>query len=421
VRRVARLVGLCVLVAAGLTGAASAGVRQPFLALTGNGVTETLVRLHPISLEPVPGRRQVYVGLHDIPHAFSPGGSLLAIGSGRTSSLLIVDVRHMRIVGHLDARFTNAVSWLSPRRLVLVENVRAEGTMRASVLAVDRGQVRVLARFQLTETSNLNAIAPGRHSAALLLSPQGELGRAQLAVVDSTGIRYLTLDRIAAGSTPSDPAASPQFVRYSYPGLAVDPAGDRAFVVAPDGVVAEVSLSSLAVTYNELSTSRQAEAAADGGGSTVFGDGSTRNAAWLGRDLIAVSGDDQWTEMTPAGPVQHFATAGLRLIDTATWSERTLDEHAEWFAATGRFLVGVSSEPRRLTAYDRAGDVLSRRSLRAYGIQVGGGRAYLTLGEEYRRHRVRVVDLGTGRVLRTVWVPGWFYPLNRRSPERCWC
>jgi hypothetical protein len=420
VRRVA-LVALCVLVAAGLTGAANAGARQPLLALTGNGATESLVWLHPISLEPVPGRRQVYVGLHDIPHAFSAGGSLLAVGSGRASSLLIVDVRHMRVVGRLDTRFTNAVSWLSPRRLVLVENVRAEGRMRASVVAIDRGHVRVLARFPLPAASNLNAIAPGRHSTALLLSPQDELGHAQLAVVDSTGVRYLTLDRIAAGSTPPDAAASPQFVRYSYPGLAVDPAGDRAFVVAPDGVVAEVSLSTLRVTYHELTTFRQAEATADGGGGNVFGDGSSRRAAWLGRGLIAVSGDDQWTEMTPAGPIQRSATAGLRLVDTETWTERMLDEHAEWFAGTGRFLVGVSSEPRRLTAYDRAGDVLSRLSLRAYGVQVGGGHAYLTLGEEYRRHRVRVVDLGTGRVLGTVWVPGWFYPLNRRFPERCWC
>ena len=98
-----------------------------------------------------------------------------------------------------------------------------------------------------------------------------------------------------------------------------------------------------------------------------------------------------------------------------------LDEHAEWFTATGRFLVGISSEPRRLTAYDPTGDVLSRLSLRASGVQVSGGQAYLTLGEEYHRHRVRVVDLGTGRVLRTVWVPGWFYPLNRRFPELCWC
>ena len=70
------------------------------LALIGNGTTESLARLHPAKLRPVAGRRsQVYVGLHDIPHAFSPDGSLLAIGSGRTSSVVVVDLVRMRIVG----------------------------------------------------------------------------------------------------------------------------------------------------------------------------------------------------------------------------------------------------------------------------------------------------------------------------------
>jgi hypothetical protein len=44
----------------------------------------------------------VDVGLHDIPHAFSPDSALLALGSGRTPSIVVVDVQAMRQIGKLE-------------------------------------------------------------------------------------------------------------------------------------------------------------------------------------------------------------------------------------------------------------------------------------------------------------------------------
>ncbi len=88
--------------AVSLPGGAATPPPSPVLALIGNGTTESLAWLDPATLRPAAGRRsQVYVGLHDIPHAFSPDGSLLAMGSGRTSSVVVVDLARMRFVGRL--------------------------------------------------------------------------------------------------------------------------------------------------------------------------------------------------------------------------------------------------------------------------------------------------------------------------------
>jgi hypothetical protein len=97
-----------------------------------------------------------------------------------------------------------------------------------------------------------------------------------------------------------------------------------------------------------------------------------------------------------------------------------LDGDVEWFTRTDRFLVGASFDPRQVVVFDRKGNLHHRHSLGS-GVQVAGRYAYVILGNEYRRHRVRVVALKTGRALRTVSVPGWFYPFNPAHPENCWC
>ena len=258
-------------------------------------------------------------------------------------------------------------------------------------------------------------------SIVLLLSPRGELGHARLAVVDVNGVRTVTLEHVAAGSTVPEPNDPQSIVHFARPGLAVDAAANRAFVVSGDGSIAEVELQSLTVSSHELApVERQPEAVADGGGGNL-GEGSIRIARWVGEGRFVVTGGDDVIAQSPNGPVQRHENAGLRLVDTTTWQQTVLDKDVDWFAWTGRFIVGQSYPPQRLVVFDPNGDLRFRSTLAANGVQVAGGRAYLTLGNEYTRHRVRVVDLESGRTLRTVRVPGWFYPLRSSSPESCWC
>ena len=70
VRRVMWLAAVCALLVPGGSDAAAVRRSQPLLALVGNGTTESLAWLDPVTLKPIPGRPRLYVGLHDIPHAF---------------------------------------------------------------------------------------------------------------------------------------------------------------------------------------------------------------------------------------------------------------------------------------------------------------------------------------------------------------
>ena len=394
---------------------------RPLLALAGNGTTASIVKLDPVSLRRRPGLPKVYVGLHDIPYSFSPDGALLALGSGRTGSFVIVDVRRMRRLGKLESGFTSAIAWLSRSRFVVVEGrwVEEERLLAATVVEVGR-RIRVMARHALPPGQELMRFEKAGRSAVLLLGPRQALGHATLAVLAENELQTVVLD-VPAGTEPADPAQQPQLNRYVVPGLAVAPSGERAFVVPGDGAVAAVDLSSLDVTYHDLRGPRHAAETADGGGN-VLGEGSTRDAAWLGQGTLAVSGRDDWTELGPDGPIQRSAPTGLRLVDTDDWSEAVLDEEADWFVWGGGFLATASSEPRRLAVYTPDGTLRFRRPLPLAGFQLTEDRAYLALGSnEYRSHRVRVVELSSGRTLRTVRVPGWFYPLNRAVPESCWC
>jgi hypothetical protein len=387
------------------------------LALVGNGTTESVAMLDPESLRRLPGRPKVYVGMHDIPYSFSPDGSLLALGSGRTGTFVIVDTRRMRRLAKLGSSFTAAISWLSGSRLVVVES-RA-GDLVARVVQVGR-PTRFVGRYALPLEHDLIGFAEAHGAAVLLLAPRQELGHPTLAVVSESGVRTVPLTGIPAGTEPPPASQEHPIGHYAYPALAVDPDNGDAYVVSGTMTVARIDLSSLAVVYHDIASSRRTATIADGGGNRL-GEGFSREAAWVGGGRLAVSGSDDWVEAGPDGQAQRATALGLRLIDTRPWTQVVVDKQADWFAWSGSFLATSSSEPRRLSVYAPDGKVQFRRPLAPEGFQVSGHRAYLTLGSEYRAHRVRVVDLQSGRTLRTVHVPGWFYPLSREVPASCWC
>ena len=297
-----------------------------------------LLRLSRRTLLPVRGEHvRLDADLGD--WAFSPDGTRLAIGSERALGLRFVDVKRMRVTGGVQTRNgqIEVVAWLAPRRIVGVE--------ATGLFVVDP----VAGRLIQSQALDGHPIGVGRtaDSLVLLLAPTEEIGMARLALVDLEGrLRTVVLDRIPAGWRYQHDASSPPG-ESRRPGLALDAAGGRAFVVGGGSPVAEVDLATLAVDYHEparkasflgrLRAWLEPEAQAKGPVA-----GSWRSARWLGGGFLAVTGEDGHV----AGPDRVETTsAGLTLIDTRTWEARTLAGQANGMAFAAGTLLATFHDP----------------------------------------------------------------------------
>jgi hypothetical protein len=219
----------------------------------------------------------------------------------------------------------------------------------------------------------------------LVLGPRGrEIGPSRLVHVGGGGeIRSASLPKIRSGSE------SRGRVTHSWnPGLAVDRTGGRAFVVQARAPLAEVDLRSFVVRSHPLGAQpRAADALA----------GPTRDALWLGRGMLAVTGSD-------SGPSGETA-AGLTLVDTRRWSVRTIDRRASDAAlVAGRLLASSFLFDRRgrttagsgLTGYSLDGSRRFHRygSQPITGVQPLGRRALVGA-----RAAISLVDARSGREL----------------------
>jgi hypothetical protein len=239
----------------------------------------------------------------------------------------------------------------------------------------------------------------------LLLAPVKGIGPARVAIVDRRGaVRFVELERIRAGTQLVD--STSHRVRQHLPGLAVDPAGRRAFVVAP-GLVASVDLASLAVSYHEPARTTAVFARLrdwlDPAAYAKGASGPTRTARWLGGGLLAVTGADEQLLTNARGDARsRVLPAGLSLVDTRDWSLRTLADRATDVRVAGDLLLATGSSDGDgigLAAYDRRGDkrfqLFDRRL--AWVTQVYDARAYVGITDEDGEKPLRVVDLGAGR------------------------
>lgn len=215
----------------------------------------------------------------------------------------------------------------------------------------------------------------------MLLLGSGGLGR--VVVVDErASVRSAPIE-LPVGFQPREP----RFVR---PGLAVDSAGRRAFVVPAAGPVAEVSLDTLAVAYHDLhepvSFLGRLAAWLQPAAQAKELPGTSRTAVWLSDGKLAVTGIDGREER-----------AGLALVDTRTWSIRTLDEGVDSFAVAQRRIVATG--PRvGLVVFDLGGQLLYRRFAgRTSWVElIHRGRIYVQVQGE---PRMRVLELATGNQL----------------------
>jgi hypothetical protein len=396
----------------------------PLLGVVPAGQGNRLTRIDPETLRPRPGRR-VGVGSQGCvpryggqacftipPWSFSPGGSRLAVArhaGGAARSLRVVDVPRMRVTADVPVGLgaVGLLDWTSPGRLLAIQEVCCEERQR--LLIIDLARRAVLARRALRGTVQRVARTP--REVVLLVAPAQEVGPARLAVADDRGaVRIARLERIPAGVKLVD--RKDYRIEQSVPGLAVDSEGRRAFIVGP-GLVAEVDLSSLEVSYQELKPAAAPLARLldwlDPPAYAKGASGPTRSARWLGGGILAVSGADEETFTDADGETQtRVRPAGLSLVDTRTWTLHEIDPGATEVRVAGDLLVATGS------SYSTTGKTAAI-GLRAYGLdgarrfrlfggrevwieQVHDGRAYVgILPPNGGEADLRVVDLQAGR------------------------
>jgi hypothetical protein len=266
------------------------------------------------------------------------------------------------------------------------------------VIAVDPSRGRIRWRQYLLDQSE--AVARTEHGFVFLISsyavhPGDQIGPTTLATVDANRVvRSVLLDRVLSGEYQDEQDQSHFIDRQ--PGLAVDRAANRAYVVGAGEPVAEVDLTTLAVTYH--------------GGSRTLAktvDGPVREAYWLDNGRIAMTGYDSRSWKDASGQEQEAeAPAGLTLIDPHDWTSRLIDSDATQVAVAGDVVLASESlhdsesaqpQGRGVTAYDLEGNRRFHLFDGPVGVRVAGGTAYVSEGSQ-----IAVVDLASRSVLNTV-------------------
>jgi hypothetical protein len=347
--------------------------------------------------------------------AYRPDGSALALAthpetSGGGAKVQFVDSRSVRRIAttRLPWGDVRALGWGSGRVNVVLQDWDA-GELR--ILSIDGTKFRVVARRTLQR--KVFAVDRIGQALVLLTGPQRGIGTAGLVVVDPDGsLRSVALPETSAGmdmpneTEPSDLSK----VHQNIPGLAVDPASDRAFVVPASGPVAEISLATLVVSYHSLAASVSllgrlhdwVEPKAEAKGVN----GPTRTAQWLGNGVVGVTGGDE-TATLDGNKELHasWSPAGLTLIDTNTWGTRVIDRGADSFTVDGDTMLVTGAKwddsarsGMGLAAYsfDGSRKLSVLRGDAAYLMLAWRGKAYLGLDGS---NSATIVDLSAGKVV----------------------
>lgn len=330
-----------------------------------------LTRLNPRSLAPV--SRGITIGEYHNAWSFSPDHSRLALAISAPAKrgrigILIVDTGTLRIARKVETGIAaEAMEWFGPQLLAAV-------LQRGGAILVDGATGRIIRRWRDLVYAN-TALQTRFGLLALTREPRTE--RIQLTIIDPRGdLHSISLSHIHLPAAQATPYADTA-------GLVVDPDHPRAFVFAPDGTVAIVSLLHRRVAYVRLDNigvgRQQAKALA-----------RLRDAAWLGDHQVVIYGRD--IVGTSTGAVAR--SAGATLVATTSWRACVLDQNAG-AVATG---TGV------LLTYGGGGlDVYASNGVKLFhlfgkddvaSVHVLGRWAYVQLDRQ-----IRVVDIRTGSVI----------------------
>jgi hypothetical protein len=277
---------------------------------------------------------------------------------------------------------------------------------RAITVSVPGGRVvgsrRIGGRPWVSEATSLGIVA--------LAAPGDRIGTATLVLANPDGgLLRVQLPRIRAGFDEVGPV---RMARQVTPGLAVDAAEGRAYVVAAnEPLVAEVDLAGGAATYHRLRGGGGAAGPAVAAKGLAYG--AFRTARWIGDGTIAVSGEvtrtrpDRRRAARKPRTVTRTDPYGLRLIRTADWTATTLNPLFKSFTVAGDLLLGMNAEPAALSGAEATGLVVygldGRRRFTRFR---GAGRAWLrdvawpyAYVREISPRRTLVVDLRNGRTV----------------------
>jgi hypothetical protein len=385
----ARLLGGVLLVALvlGLAGPSSA---KPvgLLGIEQNGARPVALWIYNPSTLRTQGGNVPLAG-HGRAWSFSPDRSQIALASAwsatlaRPTSVRFVEMTHtsMRVLGDLrlagETASVRATAWLRPDRVLAL---LADGRS-IRVLALDPRRLEVVGRKKVPAGFVLAGGSTTKNGFVLLLTKRDAIGPATLATVDSSlRLRTVRLKEITAGSKHVRIGNDVEGT-FRSPGLAVDTAGSRAFVISAGQPVARVDLATWRLSYHPVATRLPQSR-------TKRSEGTEVNAEWLGNGLLAVAGWNQSLEGTELQPT------GLRVIDTSTWTERLVDPTATSFLVAGSTLVAQIQAG--LVGYDFAGADRFRLDGQTGWLQTVGSRLYVAAREN---RTARIVDAVTGAVL----------------------
>ena len=378
----------------------------PLLAISFNDVSAGLVRLDRETLRPLAGR-PLDLRASSFGWSFSADRSRLVVGDNH-GHVRFVDVTQMRTLGEIRTKANAPLAlsaWVRDRVLGVWRTPRG-----VAVRVIDASKRRVLRVVPLAGSLQAAARMPGE--LVLLLGPARGIGPSRLVVVDAEGrTRQVSVARIRSGRA-DPPRTSVGVFRHADAGLAVDPTRRLAFAVAAGAPIAEVDLATLHVSYHELAEPISMlgrlrgwlEPRAEAKGAP---DGPDRNALWVGDHTLVVFGSDAHGRVDSRRRPQLTVTpAGVRLVDTRTWSSTMIERSATAASlADGALLATASmwdSRTQTTTGIGLAGfGPDGARRFRMWGeapvyVQVAGNRALASLSGTKRSY---VVDVATGRVV----------------------
>jgi hypothetical protein len=362
----------------------------PLLGLVSGSAPTSAVRLTRIdarTLRPS-GARSLRLPFLDA-WAVAPGGRTLALAVhpdpiDEPNALELLRLPSLRVRG---ARLAlggdvSALAWGSASRIVALVGRSVCCPAPLIVAIADMQSGRVVSRQRIPGT--VLHIARFTRGLVLLTSRSGRIGPATLVVADARGIRSASLAPMRAGEVPGGSGVS----QLRLPGLAVDAAGNKAYVIDPDGSAVKVDLATLAVSHHQLTHQRSLLARLDNWlqpNAVAKGDsGPIRHAQWLGDGLLLVAGSNTHDTRTLASD-----PSGLELVDTRSWTAQTIDPRADSFAVANGLLLATGTQwhgntnptGMGLAAYGRDGKsrfaLLPGRDVWLDATHATGSRAYV--------------------------------------------
>jgi DNA-binding beta-propeller fold protein YncE len=371
--------------------------------------TLDVARLDPVTLEPLGPR--VGVGEYHGVAAISPDGTQLAAGTGGPGGQVqIIDIQRMEAQHSVYTGIAvEALAWLGPRRIVAAmqcnpRNVAGRG---CGIAVVDSTTGEVVRRWPETEadTETLpfvpgflspKTFATTPHGIVFLLIPARRVAPARLVVIrPEEELRSVTLSSIATGQ---ERLSGPQ----QSAGLAIPPAGGRAYVVGLESIVTEVDLETLEIRDHPV----------EGLDPTLpF---TSRRAFWLNGQIVVHGAGSTHSLGAGVSWVSGSVPAGVMTIDTTSWRARTIDADAHQAVEAAGLMLVYGGRSSGLTGYSADGErrfhLFADDDHPVASVYVDGLYAYAVSidpqlrepdGRDYvRESHVRVVDVATGQVIR---------------------